>query len=131
MPTTGGGGGAAAGIATGPQLAMVEAQKEVLESQADLNRANAEKARGVDTELAGQQIKSLAQGIEESKAKTKLTEADEVVKRMQAYYEGETMEARVKGTQAEAETAIEFKVKFESNKTATLGSCSTTLALYG
>jgi len=65
--TTGGGTGAmpsggnaeapSAGVGMAMQLEMMKAQKEVLESQSDKNRADAEKTRGVDTQGAEQENK--------------------------------------------------------------------------
>lgn len=72
---TGGSANQAPPISTtgmGMNLQLLEAQKEVLESQAELNRAEATKKSGVDTTEANTRIESLKQGITNAKAQEKL-----------------------------------------------------------
>lgn len=55
------------------QNRAIESQIEVNKAQADLLRADAEKKRGIDTELGKTQIASLTQGINNQKAEEQLT----------------------------------------------------------
>lgn len=57
----------------GIQMGMMEAQKKLLESQANLNNVEASKKAGVDTDLANTQIENLQQGIKNQQAQERLT----------------------------------------------------------
>lgn len=59
-------------------LSLLEAQKKVLESQANLNNVNANKAAGVDTEAVKQGIAESIQRIETGKASAEMMKAQTV-----------------------------------------------------
>lgn len=61
------------GIETWMQAAMLKSQKELQDSQAEKNRAEAEKIRGIDTKEGETRVESLTQGIENQKANEILT----------------------------------------------------------
>lgn len=73
-------------------LGLMEAQKEVLESQAEKNKADAEKTRGVDTEKTVMETKSLAAGIEDTKAREALHRADEKLRQLQISFQQHSFE---------------------------------------
>lgn len=58
------------------QNRAIESQIQVNEAQADKLKAEADKTRGVDTELGKTQVESLSQGIKNQKAQEKLTEME-------------------------------------------------------
>ena len=58
------------------QNRAIESQIKVNEAQADKLKAEADKTRGVDTELGKTQVESLSQGIQNQKAQERLTEME-------------------------------------------------------
>lgn len=125
--TTGNAGGSASGgtspsygnelqtmTAMGLQLATQKANIELMESQATKNKVEATKIAGVDTDLAGKNIESLTQGIEESKAKQALTKVTEEIQQFDLKYKNETREEYInqltnlgKKLAAETDTALQ------------------------
>lgn len=65
--------GAGMGMMAASQLKLMQAQKENIEADTEQKKVEAAKTAGVDTELAGTQIQSLAQGINNAKAQEALT----------------------------------------------------------
>ena len=83
------------GLQQGAALAMTAAQTKVLESQADLNKAQADKTRGVDTQVGEATVQSLAQGVATGKAQEGLLKADTYLRELQGVFEGESMDDRL------------------------------------
>lgn len=79
----------------GLQLGMMQAQKELLESQAKKNLAETEKLSGTDTEESQTRIKSLLQGIENQKAQEGLTKVEQMLKEIDIKVQGDTTEERI------------------------------------
>lgn len=79
----------------GLQLGMMQAQKELLESQAKKNNAETEKLSGTDTEESQTRIKSLLQGIENQKAQEGLTKVEQRLKEIDVQVQGDTAEERI------------------------------------
>lgn len=74
----------------GIQLQLMQAQKEVLESQANLNNTQAGKIGGVDTEEAKGRILNLAAGTENTQAETALKKVETQIRQVEARIKGET-----------------------------------------
>lgn len=90
-----GGGEVMGAMGMGLQLELLKAQKEVMLSQAEKNKAEAAKTAGVDTREAETRIVSLTQGVENQKAAEKLTKAETFLKNLQGTFEGASMEDRL------------------------------------
>lgn len=75
----------------GIQRSMAEAQIQVMESQADLNKATAEKTRGVDTAEGEATINKLAADVENINAQKKLTQIDTELRQVQASVSRQTI----------------------------------------
>lgn len=94
--TTGGSGGGVTGgqavhgteevqmAGMGMQLGLMQAQKKVLESQANLNNVEAEKKSGVDTQEATARIAEIKQGITNQQALLELTKVETRIKNTEA-----------------------------------------------
>lgn len=87
-----GGGEVQAMMGMGMQREMLQAQKDVLESQAEKNRADAAATAGVETDLKRTQITSLSQGIENAKAAAELTKADTYLRNLQGTFTAKSMD---------------------------------------
>lgn len=74
------------------QLEILKAQKENIEADTGLKQADTEKKKGVDTELANTQIKSLTQGINNQKAVEELTKVETWMKETEGYIQHMTAE---------------------------------------
>lgn len=79
----------------GLQGAMMEAQIEVMKSQANLNNTEAEKKGGVDTKEAEARIQDITQGIENKKAQQELTQVQTTLNQMDAEIKGKTIEQQI------------------------------------
>jgi hypothetical protein len=79
----------------GLQLALLESQKRVLDTQADKNAAEAAKTAGPDTKLTNTQTESLTQGIDNQKAVEALTKVQTQIAQFDAHIKGETLEASI------------------------------------
>lgn len=79
----------------GLQRELLEAQKEVLKSQANLNNTEAAKKAGVDTAESETRIKSLLQGIENAKAQESMQKVETRLKEMQEFEQKATQEDRM------------------------------------
>lgn len=79
----------------GLQLGMMQAQKDLLESQAKKNNAETEKLSGTDTQESQTRIKSLLQGIENQKAQEGLTKVEQRLKEIDVQVQGDTAEERI------------------------------------
>lgn len=91
----------------GLQNQLLKAQKEVMESQADKNRAEADATRGVVTEEGKARIISLTQGVENQKAQQKLTEIETRLKEIQTNVSQQTEQDQIRYIQWNAEKALE------------------------
>lgn len=69
-----GGGEAIAMAQTAAQLGLLKAQKENIEADTTLKHADATKTAGIDTKEAETRIKSLTEGINETRARTTLAD---------------------------------------------------------
>lgn len=88
------------------QAALMNAQKEVLESQAKLNNVTADKAAGVDTELTKTQTASLTQGIENQKAQERLTNIQSNIQEIEQDIKSQTKTATVSNIVSNADIAF-------------------------
>lgn len=88
-------GEVAAMMGMGLQRELLEAQKKVLESQANLNNTEAEKKAGVDTKEAETRINSLMQGIENAKAQEQMQKVETRLKEMSEFEQKATQEDRI------------------------------------
>lgn len=93
------------GIQMATQLALLKAQKENIESDTELNKVEANKRGGVDTDLGKTQIKSLTQGIEESKTKQMLMDAQKDIIAMEYNFQQATFIERADKITAELKSA--------------------------
>lgn len=94
--TTGAGSAGSAGMENQPNMGMydmaaaanqkkmTEAQVELAKTQADKNKAEAEKIRGVDTEESKARTIDLTQGVENKKAQEQLTRAQQQLTGLQS-----------------------------------------------
>lgn len=82
-------------IAEGIQLALMKAQKENIEADTKQKEAQAAFTAGVNTEKAQADIASIKQGIKNQVAQEALTDAETILRRLDARYQGETLEARI------------------------------------
>jgi hypothetical protein len=101
-------------------MAMMMMQQKVMQSQADLNEAQAQKLKTVDTTntqadttLKGTQTESLTQGIENQKAQLALTNAQTDLTNIQNEIQGKTIDDQIEtiaqtanSSQAQAESAM-------------------------
>lgn len=99
IPTQSGMGGA---LGMGMQMGMMEAQRKVLESQAKLNEAQANKTAGVDTQAGQQNIaesktrqEALLQGIDNERQRMQLMKIEERIQQMEAFEKQKTQEDRI------------------------------------
>ena len=69
----------------GIQMQLLEAQKRVLETQADKNKAEAEKTAGVDTQEATTRIDSLLQDIDNARQQYELQKLEITLKNMENF----------------------------------------------
>lgn len=83
------------GTAMGLQLAMMKAQINLAESQANKNNVEATKTAGVDTTQTQAQTASLMQGITNAKAQEAIMRVDKALKDMELKAQGETYDDRV------------------------------------
>lgn len=87
-----GGGEITAMMGMGIQRQMLQAQKDLLESQTDLNKAEAENKRGVDRTLGETQVKDLLQGISNKQAQETLTRVQTRLTSLQAELQTMTLD---------------------------------------
>lgn len=69
------------------QLGLLKAQQEVLESQADLNKANADKTRGVDTDEAKTRISNILANTENTQVKTAGEKLENTLKEIEVKFQ--------------------------------------------
>lgn len=97
-------GGGEIGMAM--QLGMMNAQKAVLEADAKLKNAQADKTSGVDTKLAETQTMNLAQGIENAKAQEELTQVQTQLQKVSLEIANATVEESIQRITAETGQAL-------------------------
>ena len=85
---------------------MMNAQKRVLETQAEKNQAEAEKTRGADTESVKAQTESILQGIDNQRWQVESTKLDVALKRIQEHREGESLEDAIDTIEYNAKIAL-------------------------
>lgn len=110
------------GIQMATQLALLKAQKENIESDTELNKVEANKRGGVDTELGKTQIASLTQGIENQKAIEVLTKIQGRIASIDEWVKGKTQQDQVelitwKAGQALEELSILHRQNLIDNQT--------------
>lgn len=119
--TTGSGGGQSATVGTAPvgggevqamagmgiQGGMAMAQIELLKSQAELNRVEAKKKAGVDTELGKAQISDLTAGVENKKAQLVLQNIEKEFRELETSMAKDTYKARMKGIEYATNKALQ------------------------
>ena len=81
-------------LGMGMNLQLLQAQKRVLETQADKNAAEATKTAGTDTQESQTRIKALTQGIQNQKAQELLTKAETNLKALELEVGQQTKEDR-------------------------------------
>lgn len=108
-----GGGEIQATMGMGMQLQLLDAQKKVLESQANLNNVEAAKKSGVDTRASEQQITESAGRLDKLKAETtneqvrkEILEYEKANLHLQNYFLKETQEDRLREIQYNASIAF-------------------------
>lgn len=79
----------------GLQYQLLSAQKDVLETQADKNKAEADKTRGVDTAAAEQSIEQMAQTTDNLRLQHQLQKVDLTIKNIDAYEKQASQEDRL------------------------------------
>lgn len=77
------------------QLSLMKAQKENIEADTQNKQAQATATAGVNTEKARTEIESIKQSINNAKANEALTNVQTDIARLDARYQGETIEARI------------------------------------
>lgn len=77
------------------QMGMMKAQIEVMKSQANKNNTEAQKAAGVDTQLAGTQIEKLKAETSHETAKQIYTEVQTDISEIQRDYQKNTLETNI------------------------------------
>ncbi|AXH76648.1 MAG: DNA pilot protein [Microviridae sp.] len=91
-----GGGEILGSMGMAMNLELMKAQKEVMESQAKLNNANADKTAGVDTGLARTQIMLNTAGVDNVRAQTALNLIKTKLGEIDAEIQGRTIEDSVR-----------------------------------
>lgn len=98
----------------GMQLQLLQAQKKVLETQADKNTAEANATKGVDTALKNQSIaesqqrvENLMQGLDNMKQDYEVKRLEIAMKNMENFEKQATQSDRLSYIKTEARTAIE------------------------
>lgn len=79
----------------GMQTQMMQSQIKLMEAQAKKANAEAEYTGGVQTDMGKTSIQSMTQGMEESKAKTRLIQAQEDAQEIDNAYSGATLEQKI------------------------------------
>jgi hypothetical protein len=102
-----GGGEIIAQQGMGLQLALLESQKRVLDTQADKNAAEAAKTAGPDTKLTNTQTESLTQGIDNQKAVEALTKVQTQIAEYEANIKGETLKASIAMAKYQTDSALQ------------------------
>lgn len=87
-------------------MSLIPAQKKVLETQADKNQAEADKTRGVDTDLGNTQIENLRQGITNQKTANELMQIQDSLLRNELFEKYKTQEWRFQAAGAEADIKL-------------------------
>lgn len=90
----------------GIQMGLMQAQKELLESQAEKNRVEAAKTRGVDTTEAEARVKSLLQGVDNAKSQQILMKIETRLKEMEVIEQAATQSNRIDKIAYETEMAL-------------------------
>lgn len=80
----------------GLQLELLKAQKEVMATQAEKNRAEAEKISGVDTEESKSRISLNVEGVSNTRAKTVLLDIQRELGELDVNLKDRTLEAQVR-----------------------------------
>lgn len=99
------GGNEILGMAQANNLALQQAQIEVMKSQAEKNKAEATKTAGVDTQLAGKQVESLITGITNTEAKTAMTRVQTRIEELRENIIDNTLEETIAKVEYESERA--------------------------
>lgn len=110
------------------ELSLLNAQKDLLESQADKNKADAEKTRGVDTEEAYKRMEKLGVDIDNVRVKTRLESLQADYQQFLNWVKGKTLDAEIgtirsewKKARAEARNAMIYADIQESTKNEQIG----------
>lgn len=90
-----GGGEVQAAVGMGLQLQMLKAQKDVLQSQADLNKAKAEKTAGVDTVETETRIQQIIKQTDNEQLKGDLMKVETALKDLEQYEKQGTLQDRM------------------------------------
>lgn len=90
-----GGGEGVAGMGMMMELAMMKAQKDLLESQARKNNVEANKAEGVDTEKTKTEIEQILQTIKNQQAQEELTKAQAALTKFELSFEQDARKSRL------------------------------------
>lgn len=85
-----GGGEAIAGMGMGLNLALMKAQKDLMEAQARKTNVEADKTEGVDTQKTQSEIQAIGAGIENTKAATELTKVNTKIANISEWIQGES-----------------------------------------
>lgn len=102
-----GGGEAVAMAGMGLQMGLQKAQIENIEADTELKKTDATKKAGVDTELAGAQIKDLTQGVENKLAVEALTRVQTQLANLDQQLKGRSLEDSVRNVTWMAEKAYQ------------------------
>lgn len=112
-----GGGEIQSIIGMGIQTRLMKAQERVLQTQADKNEAEANKTKGVDTDLGKTQIQDLTQGIQNKKAQEIFTKVQTRLTELEATLKDRSLEdsVRIIGYESERMNELSDQAKFETN----------------
>lgn len=118
--TTGSAGGAVSGaqapsggheaidmIGMGLNMQLLKAQKEVLETQAQKNKAEADKTAGIDTTVATSQNESILQGVDNLRQDYELKKLDVTLKNITNYEQQASQGDRLRYIATQTQTAIQ------------------------
>lgn len=109
-----GGGEIQSMVGMGIQNQLLEAQKRVLETQADKNAADAAATGGVQTELGKKQIESLTQGISNQQAIEIMTRVETRIKETEAEVKSQSMQDSIDYIAWQTGKALEEMAQAES-----------------
>lgn len=83
------------GVGMGMQMGLMDAQRQVLESQARLNNVEATKKAGVDTAKGQSEIELLKQGLDNERWKYEILKLEKALLNIQVHKEGDTLDEQI------------------------------------
>lgn len=105
------------GLQSGMQMQLMEAQKEVLKSQANLNNVEATKKSGIDTTVAISQNEAILQGVDNLRQTHELQKLEITLKNITNYEQQASQSDRLDYIEYQTKSAIkQFNILANNNK---------------